>query len=26
VAFGQDNDGELYVITHEGPILKLVRR
>jgi glucose/arabinose dehydrogenase len=26
VAFGQDNDGELYVVTHEGPILKLVRR
>jgi glucose/arabinose dehydrogenase len=25
-AFGQDQDGELYVITHEGPILKLVKR
>jgi glucose/arabinose dehydrogenase len=25
-AFGQDQAGELYVITHEGPILKLVRK
>jgi glucose/arabinose dehydrogenase len=25
-AFGQDQDGELYVITHEGPILKFVRK
>jgi hypothetical protein len=24
-AFGEDQDGELYVITHEGPIYKLVR-
>jgi glucose/arabinose dehydrogenase len=25
-AFGQDNNGELYVITHEGPIFKFVPR
>jgi glucose/arabinose dehydrogenase len=25
-SFGQDHDGELYVVTHEGPIFKLVRR
>jgi glucose/arabinose dehydrogenase len=25
-AFGQDQEGELYVITHEGPILKLTRK
>jgi glucose/arabinose dehydrogenase len=25
-AFGEDNDGELYLITHEGPIFKFVRR
>jgi glucose/arabinose dehydrogenase len=25
-AFGEDQAGELYVITHEGPILKLVRK
>jgi glucose/arabinose dehydrogenase len=24
--FGQDHDGELYVVTHEGPIFKIVRR
>jgi glucose/arabinose dehydrogenase len=24
--FAEDLDGELYVVTHEGPILKLVRR
>jgi glucose/arabinose dehydrogenase len=24
--FGQDQDGELYVVTHEGPIFKLVPR
>jgi glucose/arabinose dehydrogenase len=24
--FGQDQDGELYVVTHEGPIFKLVGR
>jgi glucose/arabinose dehydrogenase len=24
--FGQDQDGELYVVTHEGPIFKLVRK
>ena len=24
--FGQDQDGELYVVTHEGPIFKLVAR
>jgi glucose/arabinose dehydrogenase len=24
--FGQDQDGELYLVTHEGPIFKLVRR
>ncbi len=25
-AFGQDHEGELYVVTHEGPIFKLARR
>ncbi len=25
-AFGQDQDGEIYVVTHEGPILKFVRK
>jgi len=25
-SFGRDQDGELYVVTHEGPIYKLVRR
>ena len=25
-AFGQDQDGEIYVISHEGPIFKLVPR
>ena len=25
-AFGQDQDGELYVISHEGPIYKFTRR
>ena len=25
-AFGQDHDGEVYVVTHEGPIYKLARR
>jgi glucose/arabinose dehydrogenase len=25
-AFGEDQDGEMYLITHEGPIFKLVRR
>lgn len=25
-AFGQDQQGELYLVTHEGPIYKLVRR
>jgi glucose/arabinose dehydrogenase len=25
-AFGQDQDGELYLVTHEGPLYKLVRR
>jgi glucose/arabinose dehydrogenase len=24
--FGQDQDGELYVVTHEGPIYKIVRK
>jgi glucose/arabinose dehydrogenase len=24
--FGQDQDGELYVVTHEGPIYRLVRK
>jgi glucose/arabinose dehydrogenase len=24
--FGQDQDGELYLVTHEGPIYKFVRR
>jgi glucose/arabinose dehydrogenase len=24
--FGQDQDGELYLVTHEGPIFKFVRR
>jgi glucose/arabinose dehydrogenase len=24
--FGQDQDGELYLVTHEGPLFKLVRR
>ncbi len=26
VAFGQDGPGDLYVVTHEGPIWKLVRK
>ena len=25
-SFGQDQDGELYLVTHEGPIYKFVRR
>jgi glucose/arabinose dehydrogenase len=25
-AFGEDNDGEMFLITHEGPIFKFVRR
>jgi glucose/arabinose dehydrogenase len=25
-SFGEDQDGELYVVTHEGPILKLVKK
>jgi hypothetical protein len=25
-SFGQDQDGELYLVSHEGPIYKLVRR
>ncbi len=25
-SFGRDHDGELYIVTHEGPIYKLVRR
>jgi glucose/arabinose dehydrogenase len=25
-SFGEDQDGEIYVITHEGPILKLVKK
>jgi len=25
-AFGEDQDGELYVVTADGPIFKLVRR
>ncbi len=25
-AFGEDQDGELYLVSHEGPIYKLVRR
>jgi glucose/arabinose dehydrogenase len=24
--FGQDQDGELYIVTHEGPIFKFVRK
>jgi glucose/arabinose dehydrogenase len=24
--FGQDQDGELYLVTHEGPIFKIVRK
>ena len=25
-AFGQDQNGELYIVSHSGPIYKLVRR
>ena len=25
-SFGQDHDGELYLVTHEGPIFKFVRK
>ena len=25
-SFGQDNDGEVYVVTHEGPIFKIARK
>jgi hypothetical protein len=25
-AFGEDHEGELYVVSHEGPIYKLVKR
>ena len=25
-SFGEDQDGELYIVTHEGPILKFVRK
>jgi glucose/arabinose dehydrogenase len=25
-SFGEDQDGELYVVTHEGPVYKLIRK